>query len=230
MFELFKSVSHQLEVSMKLIPTLRAVLVLLLLLPPSASGQIDQASLHVGFHGGLNLAKIGGDDYWDEADHRFGILAGAFLEVRLMDMLAFQPGVSLVQKGTKLSRSIYDLTLKLNYIEASGLAKVKAPLAGQIVPYLLAGPAVGFKIGCDAEIEYQGETESDDCDDDFNSLDLGGVFGAGLEVSAGPGRLTLDARYNLGLLDTANTDEGMDITSKNRAFYGLAGFSIPIGG
>ncbi|MGD2217978.1 MAG: hypothetical protein PVJ64_14570, partial [Gemmatimonadales bacterium] len=53
------------------------------------------------------------------------------------------------------------------------------------------------------------------------TIDVGILFGGGLDIGIASGALTVDVRYNLGLVDV---DES-DATLKNRAFQVLLGYS-----
>jgi len=146
-------------------------------------------------------------------------------------MLSIQPELLYVQKGATDDDEGVDVTLKLNYIEVPLLLKIKIPTEGNVSPYFLVGPAIGFKAGCKISGESDGASVDLDCDEDnieFKSIDLGGVVGAGVGFPVGSGQAVLGARYNLGLIRVDDYDD--DEPVKNRAFSFLAGYSFPVGG
>jgi hypothetical protein len=229
------TVSHA-EVSMRVLSSLAVVLVLLFFLPPPSSGQVS-----LGFQGGLSLAKITEDNpsLSEEWEYQEGVAVGAFLDIPVSDMVILQPGLNYVQKGASASGQedggSYETELDLGIIEIPLLLKINIPTDGRVTPHLLVGPAIGFKTGCEISwsFRFQGESESDteDCDDETKSIDFGGMFGAGVGITAGPGEVVLGARYNLGLItvdDPPAGEEEMDV--KTRAFSFLAGYSFPVGG
>lgn len=58
------------------------------------------------------------------------------------------------------------------------------------------------------------------------SVDFGLQMGLGAAISAGPGKLIVDGRYNLGLSNISDV-KGENI--KNRGFVFSLGYAIPIG-
>ncbi len=219
------AVSHA-EVSMRVLSSLAVVLVCLLLLPPPSSGQVS-----LGFHGGLSLATMGGDDASDETDYRTGIGFGASLAIPVSDVVSIQPEVLYLQKGAEWNWDGAEVTLEADYVEVPLFLRIDVPTEGIVAPYFMFGPAIGFKAGC----QYTGEggvvSFEMGCDEagiDIKSIDLGGVVAAGLGIETGPGEIMLGARYNLGL--TTIDDSAHEWDLKSRAFTFLAGYSFPLGG
>lgn len=81
-------------------------------------------------------------------------------------------------------------------------------------------------------ISVSSETESGGCEDQASmfpvtfftataSIDLGLLFGAGIDVRLGPGMISGDVRYDLGLTDII---EGGGSSVKNRAIEILLGY------
>lgn len=114
-----------------------------------------------------------------------------------------------------------------------------------MTPRLYGGATVGMEIGCEVEFEGPDVSETADCEETLDaavaivdpaftetkSLDLGLVLGAGLDLGRGPGRLSIDLRYNLGLTNindlTPQAGES-EIQIKNRVLQVLVGYSIGI--
>ena len=57
------------------------------------------------------------------------------------------------------------------------------------------------------------------------SVDLGLQMGAGIAIPAGPGKVIVDGRYNLGLSNISD-ENGMNV--KNRGFAISLGYAIPL--
>jgi hypothetical protein len=193
-----------------------------LLLAVTSSGLAAQTTspLRFGVQAGLNFATWGGDDA-DGIDTRTGFLVGGFAEYRLNNHFSVRPEVSYSQQGFEANVFGLNLELKHDYIQIPILLKAGASLEGQtkLRPVLYTGPTVSIEVGCQAKLSGSGvPTQEEDCPGDFvKGTDFGLLFGGGLEY----GRVSLTARYLLGL--TSLDDTGSDIDVKNRVVTILAG-------
>lgn len=80
-----------------------------------------------------------------------------------------------------------------------------------ISPNLLLGPALGINV--DAKLKIDGGDTAVETDiEDVKTFDFGLIFGAGVDV----GPVTIDARYNLGLTTTDNSEEELDVKNSVR--------------
>jgi hypothetical protein len=208
-----------------------SVLVVLSLLwvVPAGAGPGDVA---VGFKGGLNLANWGGED-GSGSDSKTGFAAGGVLDYDFSNVFALQFEVLYTQKGVKEESGGVTDKFKLNYIEVPVLAKfmIGVKPGAKAIPHVFAGPSVAFEVGCSVSEEGGGVSLSADCSElglSTNSVDVGAVFGAGVDILAGAkGRVTLDARYTLGL--TNIIDEFLGFTNfdvKNQNISFMAGYTI----
>lgn len=140
-----------------------------------------------------------------------------------------------------------DWTVHLDYLELQAPLALVFPTGGRLRPRLFAGPSLALELRCGSGLAVQnefytvggvliGSDESEvtgDCRDVYDqgpfvpllietkTIDIGILFGGGLDIRIGSGALTADVRYNLGLIDI---DES-DATLKNRAFQVLLGYS-----
>ncbi|UCC84659.1 MAG: PorT family protein [Gemmatimonadota bacterium] len=139
-------------------------------------------------------------------------------------------------------------TVHLDYLELQVPLSLTFPTGGSLRPRLYAGPSLALELRCGAgwavrnvfldwgtgtvigseEIEVTGGCL--DQQDIFlegplfqetNTIDVGILFGGGLDIRIGSGALTVDVRYNLGLIDIGESPA----TLKNRAFQVLLGYS-----
>lgn len=194
-----------------------------------------QVDVRVGVHGGLNFATWGGNDAQaiTDGDASIGapeattrMNAGVFAVIGHPDgMFAFQPEILYTQKGTKQQGSFdffgqkFNLvaTAQVDYIEAPMLARLNLSPGSTAITkaYLVAGPALAFRVNTSAVAELNGtEVSSSEVDDSqMNAIDLGAVIGAGLDIQFPFATLVVDLRYNLGLT-TMDKDGNADI--KNR--------------
>jgi hypothetical protein len=165
-----------------------------------------------GIKGGLNLANIGGDGV-EDVDYRAGLNLGAFVSIPAGAMLSIQPEAFFSQKGNK-SGSVKS---SFNYLEVPLLLKLSPSLPGDFVrPIFFAGPSAGILLSAK-------DADGDDFKDFLKSADFGLTVGGGVEF----GKLSVDARYNLGL--SAINKEGIgNATSdiKNRAITAMPGYRL----
>jgi len=123
-----------------------------------------------------------------------------------------QPEVNYVSKGTKFKNSFGEQNYNFNYIEIPVLAKYSF---GPV--YVNAGPSIAFQMGKDNKVRAAyGKTKS---------IDFGIQMGAGVAIPAGPGKLIIDGRYNLGFSDIV---DGNNLTVKNRGIAVSLGYAIPL--
>lgn len=184
----------------------------------------------IGPIGGVNFAKFGGDDV-SRVDTRTGFHAGLFASFPLGRYVALVPGAAFSQEGTSV-----DLgggatgTLKIDYLEVPVLLKLGAPLQGKgnLRPYVIAGPGVGFKVSCKVRAENASQSAEADCDDPTvgaatKSVQFSAIFGGGLDI----GRFTFGLRYQLGLTSIDNSAAEADV--KNRVLALFAGYGFRLG-
>lgn len=203
--------------------------------------------LSAGAKVGVNLANIYGDDvdiYTDGLDTKMkiGVAFGAFIEYSINNYLAVQPELLYTMKGAKTEKTDlvipgigpvanFQRTMSANYFEIPILAKLSIPTKGNVKPNLLLGPGVAIKLSAKdkAEGEIAGVSSSVETDisDDVKSIDFGLVFGAGVDFAkVGPGKITVDARYILGL--TKPDDTGEDKNIKNSVISIMFGYCFSL--
>jgi hypothetical protein len=203
---------------------------------PSAATAQRAGDLTVGIMAGVNYATVNQDpELGDvEFDHRVGLLAGGFLDVRLNDVFSIEPEVLYSQKGAEVqgtgSNSDSEGTFKLDYIEVPVLLKFWVPVTNSgFRPFLFAGPAVGFEVNCSLEGEILSVTGSTDCEEtsvvNTKSPDFGGTVGGGIEFMAGMQAVRVDARYTHGFTDINDSGDAREI--RNRVFAVTVGLGWP---
>ena len=188
--------------------------------PTSIFGQTT-----IGIRGGMSRASASGNIDGADVDARTGIKLGASATIPIQDKFSLRLGGDYVQKGYGLSANLEGLSLSadisLDYIELSGLGVVNlTPPESAASVYVLAGPAIGINVKCEAAGEDCG-----DGDDGPKTLDLGITGGIGTEMAMSEGMtFSVELLYTLGLLSIA---EGEDV--KNRAIALQVGVGFPIG-
>ncbi|MCD6379912.1 PorT family protein [bacterium] len=185
----------------------------------------------IGFKGGLNFTKWTGDDWSDadEFDWKMGYKIGAFFTFPATPILTVQPEIYFTTKGWKAEGEILGetvtMTTSMNYIEIPVLLKLNMDTGMSFKPTIFGGPYVGFLMGDPTlKVEVGGESAEEDYPSDiFNSTDIGGVIGAGVDFDLGMSTASFEARFNFGLTSVSDNDQE-DI--KNMGFSILGGFSF----
>ena len=210
----------------RLIITIFAIVVVFTLSSASVSAQ----GLTAGLKAGMNIANVHGDDVklaealGFEVSSNIGLCAGGFITYTLNDMFAIQPELLFTMKGAKIEGAGYKETVKVNYLEIPVLAKLSIPTPGTVKPSLFVGPSLAIKLSAKVEWEEAGESGEEDISEEVKSTDFGLVFGGGVDFALGQGKLTIDARYTLGLTKVREPEEGEEIDMKNGAISIMVGY------
>lgn len=172
-----------------------------------------------GIKAGVNLAdqSVSAEGLSVDLSSKTGIIGGAFVAFSAGPRLSIQPELLFSQKGSKLSLFGSEAKTKMDYLEIPVLLKLKLGLpTAPTAPFLFAGPSFG--ILASAKQEALG-MEEEDVKDAFKSTDVGLAFGAGLDA----GKITLDARYTLGVTDI---DEASGVSTKNNTITLMVGYYL----
>ncbi|HYF03771.1 MAG TPA: porin family protein [Patescibacteria group bacterium] len=215
-----------------------------------------EAQVSFGVKGGISIAnqKIGEPtepqpgELMPTYSSIEGFVGGAFVHIGIpLVPFSVQGEVLYTQKGRKrvfnptTSFGSIDAmsTLTLNYLEIPVLAKFNIPLPAPVTPNLYIGPAVSFLLSSKQRLQLKstglwGNTIQDTTAGDVEYIqknDFGLAFGGGVDFNLFATRVTLDARYTLGLKDVykrpADAPEGEgDPTFTNRAWMVLFGVAF----
>jgi hypothetical protein len=110
----------------------------------------------------------------------------------------------------------------LLYLEIPALARIVLPLPGQIEYCAVLGPSLGLLLDADIDLP---DGERVDLESSFKRLDMGIIVGAGIAFDlASRSKITIDARYNLGLPNIDKTAAPADDDVMTRAFYFTVGY------
>jgi len=208
--------------------------VALLALVALPAGANDGGGLGIGLKAGVNFSDLTGDDVVEGEDliqvgeeSRTGLVLGAFLTFNLSEMFALQPEVLYTQKGQDIeveqAGELFNQETQLNYLEIPLLAKLSfADAEAGVRPNVFAGPAMSILMDTETEVETPvgGGTIITPEEDDFNDVDWGLVFGAGLDFNLSGLVLGIEGRWTAGLTSIDNTEE--DLTFRNSVFSALA--------
>jgi opacity protein-like surface antigen len=179
-----------------------------------AFGFANAQGVKFGVKGGISLTNLTGDDIEDNSS-KVGFLVGGFAEIKLTEKFAIQPELLFATQGTKFEADGDDLKYNLNYLNVPVMAKFY--VADKFS--LEAGPQIGFLLSAKAKAG----DEDEDVKDFFKSVDFGVNFGAGYDFTE---NLSAGVRYNLGLANILDTEEGNDSKIKNSVFSLAVGYKF----
>lgn len=144
------------------------------------------AQVQFGVKAGANIANLTGDDA-DGSKSKFGLNAGAFVEIPVAEKFSVKPELVYSLQGAK-GEDDSDEKLNLSYINIPVLAKYNIAEGF----FAETGPQIGFLVSAKAK---DGDDDTD-VKDAFKSTDFSWALGLGYELPAGFG---INARYNFGL-------------------------------
>jgi hypothetical protein len=195
--------------------------------PARAPAQAARTSY--GVYAGFKNSTMKGDSVPAPLSKN-GFLGGAFVTWPLSGGIAIQPELVFAQKGVVTldarSTGIVSTDIRVNYLEVPVLLRWSGrQMGGGLTPYLLAGPEISIKVGCDVVVG--GLAGNYTCADvgsiggvrnGVESSDFGGIAGAGIDFRVGAQRYTLSARYDYGMSNVVKNND-----AKNRTFGVVAG-------
>jgi hypothetical protein len=128
------------------------------------------------------------------------------------------------QGGGKID---FDLDMVINEISVPVFIKIKI-LPGS-TPFFFGGGEVGYVLSSKviSSVTSNGETQKDEQDllkDDngessLNRIDFGLVFGGGYEMNLGGMRLTIEARYYMGLANLLKQTKASEDSVKSNDYF-----------
>jgi hypothetical protein len=117
------------------------------------------------------------------------------------------------------------LAYQLDYIQVPVLVKINVVPAGPIKPCVFAGPYGSLLLKARRVSDSGGFHSDESIKSETKSTDYGLVFGGGIDFSLVLLKITVDARYCLGMANIDKTATGTD-TRKNKAIMVLVGIGF----
>lgn len=181
----------------------------------------------IGLRGGLNFAKISGDDVSPDTKSKLGVNFGALLTYSITSNFGITGELNFTGKGYKDGSS--DVTVGINYLEIPIYGAYYFGAAdASLRPKIFAGPTVGILMTATAK----GDDTDLDLKEFYEPLELGAVFGVGVHKRVGDGNwVCIDLRYNLGVTDIIKDNLGtiyLDPSKNNVISLNLA-YTFPLG-
>lgn len=169
----------------------------------------SQAEVGLGLKAGVNLANVNATSASETFNSRTGYHAGAFLKVKLTK-LAIQPEILFSQQGTTVKTTTASVERTLSYVNIPIMLKFYL-ISGL---NLQAGPQFGFLTSA--------VTSGVDVKSLYNSSDISIALGAGFDIK----KLSIDARYNLGVSEVNSSVTAASPSAKNQVFQLSLGYTI----
>ena len=173
------------------------------------------AQVEVGVKAGLTFATISENNLSPNFKNKTGFAAGVHFGIPLGTNFMLQPEGLITQVGAGVETTGGSGDLQLTYFQVPLNLRINFG-SGNVRPFILGGPYAAFKLSCSVDTVIDA-----DCDDlDITSTDWGLDFGGGIRFS----NFFLEARYNLGLKDVSDLEQGFD--SKQRVFMVMVGIAF----
>ncbi|HYW30725.1 MAG TPA: porin family protein [Gemmatimonas sp.] len=177
---------------------------------------------------------------------RLGFQVGAFLTVPLRGALSFQPELHFIQKGATTSITVdvdeqvplaADLEVRLAYVEVPLLLRLDLGSGARFRPFLVAGPSLGLRVGCELSVAVDGlgafgsgcdgqggfgaPEEGTVMEDPIKKFDAGGIIGGGITGLLQGRNVSAQVRYSRGF--TSLLRESGGVTTMNTGLSILFG-------
>ena len=172
-----------------------------LFLPPHAR------PIDFGLKGGVNFAyqtnpQVIPADYRTRMD----FVVGGYVAFPLFGRLALQPEVLLSGEGVNSSDSYYfevvENQWQVSYLKVPILLRYRLFQKEKMASAILFGPYLSYRLKASRTQTGFGMTEVDETTERVWPGDYGLILGGVVEIPMGPGRLSLDIRFNFGLANT----------------------------
>jgi len=171
-----------------------------------------------GLTAGINFSTLGGADLdGADLDGRVGLVVGVFGSFLLSETFAFQPELRFIQKGADFTGTgATAAAMRLDYVQIPLMFRVRFSTGeGKAVPFVAAGPAIAFKIGCDAGADVGGGFVSQGCD---------AIFTNGIAGTDFSGILLLSVRYDYSFTSLHPFTDDDKIYNRGFAIVAAFGF------
>jgi len=162
---------------------------------------VSRAETHprFGLAGGLNIAKVWGNEAGGTGTHSGGI-GGILMYFPMGNTAAFRPEFIFSQKGTEAdfydpySDSYQRVVGAIDYVEIPLLFDVSFTSSPGSHPYIIMGPALAVPIKAQIKFGDQAVDVSN-----VRNLDFGFIGGLGIAFGGKERHFMIETRYNLGL-------------------------------
>lgn len=183
----------------------------------------ERGFLSLGFETGFDngLDPVMGTGFTGGMVIRYGLTS------RSNPMVGLQSGASYTRGTGRLESDTGEANeLGMDYLDVPVLVVASIPTGGSVAPRVYGGTLLRIQVSCTETIVGSGGTAqgSTSCDDSNTTsdpdlawrsgTDLSVLLGGGVDVAAGPGAVTADVHFRIGLGDL-NDAEAAGATSVN---------------
>lgn len=181
--------------------------------PPGGGGGGGDQGFGIGVKGGYLTTTFDSAATTDVFNSNNGWMFGVWFGGNRNGLVGVQGEIMYAKKGSKEDFLNRTLTYDNYYLEIPILARINigSQSRNSISVYGLAGPVF--------DVLLKAEQDGIDIKDNYESLDIGVLFGGGIEIS----RLLLELRYNRGLKNVLKGGGGNAADIKTHTFAILAG-------
>lgn len=204
-----------------------------LLAAPAAQAARPSAAQEItgGLKFGLNISDFVGSDasagYGTKAQGS-GLVIGGYMVFPLRDIpFRLQPELLISVKGAVYKGDVlgthYESRSRLTYLEIPVLARFDIESRSGAKPAILIGPSFGIKVSAESESHTIGASGTSKIDN-LNAFDPGVALGGLVEIPAGGGAITLEARYTRSLVTIFQSTGGHTPDIKNSVISIMLGY------
>lgn len=183
-----------------------------------------------GLKTGLNISDFVGSDAssGDNKAPASGLAIGGYLIFPLRNAsFRVQTECLISVKGATYKGDVlgshYESRIKLTYLEIPVLARFDIESRSGAKPALLLGPYFGIKVSATSESHSIGYSDTSNVDN-IRAFDPGVMLGGTVDIPAGRGAITLDARYSRSLSTISESTGGRTPDIKNSVISILLGY------
>ena len=176
---------------------------------------------------GVSLAKFN----WTEAAPPgltlgyLPFIAGGFYFSADAGPFAIQPELIVIQKGGKYAAEGDSLAFRFTYIQAPLLLRLDVLRTGTVRPFCAVGGYGSYLYRAEGVLILGTEKTTTDLIDEYKRYDFGLVVGAGLTFKLSGISLSLEGRYDHGLVNIVKNPAAGE-SMKNRCLMALVGFGF----
>jgi hypothetical protein len=152
------------------------------------------------------------------------VVGGFYFEIKL-GFISLEPEILYTRMGAKYVQGADSLEYHFDYIQAPVLLKINVIPAGPIRPFIYAGGYYAYLLKARGVMVAGGVTTEQDLADTFIKYDYGAVGGAGLAFKLPGISISVEGRYNYGLMNVEK-DPPAGESVKNRSIMALVGIGF----
>jgi hypothetical protein len=152
------------------------------------------------------------------------VVGGIYLEIKL-GFISLQPEILYTRMGAKYESDPVVVEYRFDYVQAPVLLKINVIPAGPVRPFIYGGGYGSYLLKARGFMTDGTTPETVDLADTFVKYDYGVVGGAGLAFKLPGISISVEGRYNYGLMNTLK-DPAAGESVKNRSMMALVGIGF----